>query len=1012
MKNKLGFISLVLAIAMLLVACGGTTVTTEAPTAEPTEAPTAEPTEAPTTESTETATETESAVASEVVYLFDPAFMKSMGEEMGISSAVKADEDHRNMPYVSYSAPGSDEKMVYLIHKNRTVKEIAGSRYFAMLYCENGFKDDIELWVSNTTDAGQGASLVLSAVQGKWSLLLFDMSRSATAGSYDPTAAVKTLRLDIFNGGCTRDAEDSLDIAYAGFFADAEAAETYYESFVEKYALNVDNGSADETETTPEELFPGAAHLFDPAFMKSMGEEMGISSTVKEDEANKNMPYVSYVAAGSDEKMVYLIHKNRNLKEIPGGQYFAMLYRQVGFKDDIELWVSNTTDAAQGAYMTLSTTENEWKLLVFDMKKAKNNAKYDTSAAVKTLRLDIFNGGCTRDAGDSLDIAYAGFFADAAAVNAYYKDFIADYGLTPDPALEDLTARPGLPLAPGTSTGAVQTPPVVTLFDPIFLKYMGQAMGLSASIKSDEIYNGMRYAGYTSAGSSEQMVFLVHKNREVKQVPGGPVFAILYRQVGFNDNIEVWVSNTTDASQGAKLSLPAVTGRWRLLVFDMSKAENSGNYDPTAPVLTLRLDVFNGGSTRDATDSLDIAFAGFFADAAAAEAHYQEFMADYAPAVEPEPDTEPETESEPETETEAESTEAIYQFKPAFLKDMGEMMGVSSPIKNDTAHNDMPYVSYTKTVAAAASVQIYLIHKNRDVKEIPGGRYFAMLYRAVGFTGNIGISASNTTSKDAGATLTLPTVQNEWQLLVFDMSTAANSANYDPAQTVKTLYLDAAGVGVGQSLDIAYAGIFANTADVNAYCERFTAAYGLVIETETETETDPYHLFEPAYLKSMGDEMGISTSVKQDTALNNMPYASYTSAGSSEQQVYLVFKSRPITEVVGSRYFAVLYRQVGFTDDLELWVSNTQAAGGGANLAMATVQDQWKLLIFDMSTATNSSNYDATAPVLTLRLDVFNGGSARDATDSVDIAYAGFFADETAAQSYYQAFMAGYTPAT
>ena len=130
-----------------------------------------------------------------------------------------------------------------------------------------------------------------------------------------------------------------------------------------------------------------------------------------------------------------------------------------------------------------------------------------------------------------------------------------------------------------------------------------------------------------------------------------------------------------------------------------------------------------------------------------------------------------------------------------------------------------------------------------------------------------------------------------------------------------------------------------------------------------------------------------------------------TTEFSGEKFLYFTNASADKIPNTGAK-FAIMYRATGKMPTVwELFASNTTASLSGSNLAGQkgiTTDGEWHLIIFDMP-----ASFDPTKDAGTIRLDIFNG--TKDTTTKVDayvdIAFAGFFDANNAANEFFKAYL-------
>ena len=142
----------------------------------------------------------------------------------------------------------------------------------------------------------------------------------------------------------------------------------------------------------------------------------------------KGFKYAHYevVTATTGEMFLYINRTGDGVVE-KTGPYVAILVRKSsGIPTNTDLFISandqlDNTKVFYGKYADSS----DWQLVIYNFTSCQGWVYTDGAGCI---RFDVFNGAGIA-AGQSVDIAYAGFFSSTEAANEFYNEFASEYGL-------------------------------------------------------------------------------------------------------------------------------------------------------------------------------------------------------------------------------------------------------------------------------------------------------------------------------------------------------------------------------------------------------------------------------------------------------------------------------------------------------------------------------------------------------------------------------------------------------
>jgi hypothetical protein len=136
------------------------------------------------------------------------------------------------------------------------------------------------------------------------------------------------------------------------------------------------------------------------------------------------LPYTRFVAKIDHENCLLLNDGKTSLKGI--NRYVAILYRKSGSSPNIEMLITPSGQTAPGNHVskTVNTVnDGNWNLAIIDL---GDSNKVDVVNGAGWLRLDILNVPDVK-IGDTIDIAYVGFFSSTEKAYEHYMGYLGEY---------------------------------------------------------------------------------------------------------------------------------------------------------------------------------------------------------------------------------------------------------------------------------------------------------------------------------------------------------------------------------------------------------------------------------------------------------------------------------------------------------------------------------------------------------------------------------------------------------
>ena len=297
--------------------------------------------------------------------------------------------------------------------------------------------------------------------------------------------------------------------------------------------------------------------------------------------------YLTLTAAGNDPYFAFGVTPTATANLL---DHIVIKYRATKTALQGELFVERTDGGTWGSpyedtHVSFDLIGNEeWQIAVISAEEVWGDAY---GVELKNIRFDPFEGNVTQ--GDTIDVAYIKFFANARAA--------ADFAAT-EYAEEDgktIVKPPLRPIDPTTVT------PVILLD--------GEALNVTGgSQMQDAVYSYDRgFVTYTAKGSDPSFYLY----RESTEIP--PFMAVKYRTTAKNTACEVFVGSVQTNPNGRSDRVTykyTADGEWHIAVIDLRKAADY-NAD-TGKVNYLRFDFLHSDGSLSGGASLDVEYIAFF----------------------------------------------------------------------------------------------------------------------------------------------------------------------------------------------------------------------------------------------------------------------------------------------------------------------------------------------------------------------------------------------------------------
>ena len=368
-------------------------------------------------------------------------------KRLNISKPILKDEN--GMPYLHIVDNAGTENYLFL-NKGGEGNNLTGvGDYFAVMYRTEIEGPGFQVYVNTpgTTDHN-GAKNIFSAhkATGKWSLAVFDFS---TWSALQNEAG--WVRFDFIDNIYAKG--NSVDIAWAGFFATRDDANDYFAAYLNKYGVEEHNCAPAYNwkrsgdiftytqvcyvcgETIGEAVTGVTEHgryVWTAEYLDTLTDGQQTFTLMTENTDANNMPFtrIHYPnALGSDKyftfhsKKVYnvgkvfaFIYRNHSGTKLVGNEMFAKY--DTGFGGGNNAYSRNYLQASQ------SMNNTTWSLGYFDY---TSNNSFDAFNGLGGARLDLANNGA--NAGDNFDIAAIAMFNTVEEAIEFYDKFAAEYEL-------------------------------------------------------------------------------------------------------------------------------------------------------------------------------------------------------------------------------------------------------------------------------------------------------------------------------------------------------------------------------------------------------------------------------------------------------------------------------------------------------------------------------------------------------------------------------------------------------
>ena len=137
-----------------------------------------------------------------------------------------------------------------------------------------------------------------------------------------------------------------------------------------------------------------------------------------------SLPYTRFVSKLAHENCLLL---NDGTKAFMGvNKYVAILYRKTGNSPTFELFITAKGSTAPGNHTNKTgdtVNDGTWRLAIIDL---SSSTRVDPVNGCGWLRLDVLNNPDVA-VGDTVDIAYVGFFGSTEKAYEHYMDYLAKY---------------------------------------------------------------------------------------------------------------------------------------------------------------------------------------------------------------------------------------------------------------------------------------------------------------------------------------------------------------------------------------------------------------------------------------------------------------------------------------------------------------------------------------------------------------------------------------------------------
>ncbi len=764
----------------------------------------------------------------------------------------------------------------------------------------------------------------------EWNVLLFDLS---SLDGYDDTLGyITNMRLDIFDAGKIS-AGATFDIAYMGFFKDADHAMNNYKLAVDKYApletpfhINLDGFLVDDVQ------FKGTSAVINAGGTERIVEIDLANTTIGT--TNSSLKFRGWLAIPSGGKSIdyRIIDDEGNASELRHYLVPASVTAESGIgKAGISLMYGD----GRLAGAAFQSTNNTFDLSGYDGQTVTIEVVLTNYWGQTTTILKVYNVTVPNCANHVLVDVEAKASTCTTAGNEAYKT-CNTCGRIYDTNEVELNAIPTLELdleahsfvdkaytAPTTTEAGWEAHtaceygcgkawdamgneievPTIDKIVPTTNKYYGYDAlskvlvgGSEGSLWADNAPSADRtYVRYARAGqSSDGYINFMASNKAVT----GQYMIIKYRTDSTTSS-EVWANTTANGHSGGKANFGMTfnrDGEWHVEVFNL--AEKIPSYvvaaeDGTYTIQWARIDILNNSLTKGYFDVAYIAFADDVSKFASIMQDGDQALCSHLvedDAVWAVDANDPMFEKTDciicggKASRYASTTSAgLHIFTPDV---MVNKTGTSVKPTLMFSENGMPYINVTAAKASGEETT----HLFQDTANpIPGsklGKYVGILYRndhseqiQIVLDGKLGAVQAGVKNFSNVNT------NGAWKFEIVDVSTAFSGTNangeaygYDGSQLTafRIDYFNHSRT-IGDTVDIAFLAFFSDAAEAYAYYAQYVKAYEINCEHFTTTTTFDSNT---QLITTTCDACGTVTATKA------CDHSDVTSAWDSAQELY------------------------------------------------------------------------------------------------------------------------------
>lgn len=422
---------------------------------------------------------------------------------------------------------------------------------------------------------------------------------------------------------------------------------------------------------------PGGLTLFGPETLAACLHNARLETSVETDESG--LKYVRFTVAQDGEGTVTLNDGTTALMGV--GEYVAMLVRKTAQSGGTDFWINSAgkVDHSGAKTITLNILAGgEWQLVIYDFTGQPQISKEN---GIGWTRFDPFNPPSS--VGETMDVAYIGFFDSKDEVAQYYGAYIkaylgADYCahvvdnvwkvrddgkiamtctacesdvnvmdcthfdlskltnisakaeantvyFTADCAICGATGAdvPSLTQEQGKIFAAAELNAIAMIQASMGWENNASYVRYSSEYVTDE--GDMPFTRFVSKVDYENCLLLNKGDAAVLGV--NKYVAVLYRKTGDGSLFEFFVTPAGENTPGNHTNKKTFTvndGTWQLAIVDFS---DSAKVDTENGAGWMRIDVNDGDAKTG--DVMDIAYIGFFSSPEMAYEHYLAYLEQY-----------------------------------------------------------------------------------------------------------------------------------------------------------------------------------------------------------------------------------------------------------------------------------------------------------------------------------------------------------------------------------------------